>query len=179
MISIKFCGFCCLLFLSGSLHAQQHSSILNAGGAYCSQKDLHVEWNIGESSLVNTFSNGSFVLTQGLLQGYMAFKPTVLETQNWRLEELKIYPNPTQTFFQLDLFSTIKGWVEWVIIDNHGAPLQKGGFEYFGEGKSIKIDLTTYPAGTYLLKVIMVKYGLGKKQLLREGGFKIIKINMG
>lgn len=167
-----------LVLITQKNYAQTYfTSIVNVAGNYANKGDINVEWNVGESVLINTAFNGSTVLTQGLLQGYAAIKPTIGDVIAFQASEVKVYPNPASSFFNMDVFTTLQGVMEWSLLDNNGSFLKSGKFNYYGEGKSIKVDMTGLASGTYFLKVSIIRFGIGFTKPMREVGIKIVKIN--
>ena len=158
-------------------HAQTYfTSTVNVAGYYANKGDLNLEWNVGESVLITTAFNGSTVLTQGLLQGYAAIKPIIGDVISFQASEVKVYPNPTSAYFNMDVFTTLNGVMEWSLFTNNRSLLQSGKFNYYGEGKSIKVDMTGLASGTYFLKVSIMRFGIGFTKPIREVGIKIVKV---
>lgn len=171
----------CILSLfmkSFSSYAQVSiSSILNTTGSTANKGSINLEWNIGESVLIHTATGNGFTLSQGLLQGYRAIKPTLVNVTNWQADDIKIYPNPAYAYFIFELFSSAKGEVRWTLIDNKGTAVTNGYFDYYGEGRSERIDISNLSAGIYYLKVTIKNFNTRVVLPFKEGGFKIIKLN--
>lgn len=169
-----------ILLLSAAQHVYSQttiSSTLNATGSSITKGAFNFEWNVGESVLITTASNNGYVLTQGLLQGFGIIKPVIGDVIAFQASEIKIYPNPVVTFFNLDVLTTLQGVMEWAILDSKGSFIQSGKFNYFGEGYTTKVDMTGIPAGTYFLKISITNFGIGFTKPLREVSFKIVKVN--
>lgn len=167
-----------LLFSVQVVKAQTYfTSIVNVAGNYANKGEINLEWNIGESVLINTATNTNISLSQGLLQGFAAIKPTIGDVIAFQASEVKVYPNPAYSYFNIDVFTTLNGLMEWVLVDNKGSFLHSGKFNYYGEGKSVKVDMTGLPSGTYFLKVSITRFGLGFTKPMRAVGIKIVKLN--
>lgn len=174
-------GLLFLLFIVSSVEVNAQSSVthsVNISGSSAVKGNINFEWSVGESVLIQTFSNNNFLLTQGLLQGYTATKPTIgFDVYTFQANEVKIYPNPISTYFNIDIMSSLSGMMEWVVYNNNGSKLRSGQFSYNGEGKTIRVDMTGVPLGSYFLKLIIWKTGAGFTLPLREAGYKLIKVN--
>jgi len=134
------------------------------------------EWSVGESSIVTTNSNGNFQVTHGLLQGYLLVEPTVPGATTWFPDEIKIYPNPVVTDFTLELLSGSKGIVEFSFFDNMGAAIFRRSINYQGTGQTEHFNINHLSSGYYLLRVTMKGFPESGGYLIKQGGFKIIKV---
>lgn len=134
------------------------------------------EWSVGEATIVTTNTAGNFQVTHGLLQGYLLIDPLVPENGIWFPDEIKIYPNPVVTDFTLELLSSVKGVVEFSLLDTKGATIFRRSINYQGTGQTERFSIGFLPSGYYLLRVTMKGFPDVGGYLLKQGGFKIIKI---
>ncbi|MFN5642678.1 MAG: T9SS type A sorting domain-containing protein [Sphingobacteriales bacterium] len=172
-----FLSLLVLLIFQNSKAQTTVSSILNVTGSSSSTGSINFDWNVGESVMITTASNNSVVLTQGLLQGFGAIKPIIGDVVAFQRSEIKVYPNPVVTFFNLDVFTTLRGIMEWTILDSKGALIKTGKFNYYGEGYTTTVDMTGISSGTYFIKLSIFNFGNGFTKPLREVSFKIVKVN--
>ena len=133
------------------------------------------EWSVGEATIVTTNTAGNFQVTHGLLQGYLLIDPLVPENGIWFPDEIKIYPNPVVTDFTLELLSSVKGVVEFSLLDTKGATIFRRSINYQGTGQTERFSIGYLPSGYYLLRVTMKGFPDVGGYLLKQGGFKIIK----
>ena len=135
------------------------------------------EWSVGESTIVTTNTTGNFQVTHGLLQGYLLIDPMVPESGIWFPDEIKIYPNPVVTDFTLELLSSVKGVVEFRLFDTKGTTIFTRSINYQGTGQTERFSIGYLPSGYYLLRVTTKGFPEVGGYLLKQGGFKIIKVN--
>ncbi len=133
------------------------------------------EWSVGESTIITTNTAGNFQVTHGLLQGYLLIDPKVPGATTWFPDEIKIYPNPVVTDFTLELLSSVKGVVEFSLLDTKGATIFRRSINYQGTGQTERFSIGYLPSGYYLLRVTMKGFPDVGGYLLKQGGFKIIK----
>ena len=133
------------------------------------------EWSVGESTIVTTNTAGNFQVTHGLLQGYLLIDPLVPENGIWFPDEIKIYPNPVVTDFTLELLSSVKGVVEFSLLDTKGATIFRRSINYQGTGQTERFNIGYLPSGYYLLRVTMKGFPDAGGYFIKQGGFKIIK----
>ena len=133
------------------------------------------EWSVGESTIITTNTAGNFQVTHGLLQGYLLIDPMVPENGIWFPDEIKIYPNPVVTDFTLELLSSVKGIVEFSLLDTKGATIFRRSINYQGTGQTERFNIGYLPSGYYLLRVTMKGFPDAGGYFIKQGGFKIIK----
>lgn len=136
------------------------------------------EWSVGESTLVNTAVVSNLQVNHGLLQGYLLNVPFVPENGTWFPDEVKIYPNPVESFFTVDILSTAQGVVLFQLYNSSGVLHQTISMDYYGVGKTKVFNVTTLPSGLYFLKITLKNFpgpNFGS-YIIRTGNFKIIKI---
>lgn len=111
------------------------------------QKDdnYEVSWTIGEP-IIETVANGTVILTQGLLQTKL-IATAVNKSQN-RDIEIKVYPNPTQDFLNIHL-NKITEKATYSLFDLNGKLIEQKSIITI----DVKLDMTKFPKGTYLLKL--------------------------
>lgn len=134
------------------------------------------EWSVGESTIITTNTAGNFQVTHGLLQGYLLIDPKVPGATTWFPDEIKIYPNPVVSDFTLELLSSVKGVVEFSLLDTKGATIFRRSVNYQGTGQREHFNINHLSSGYYLLRVTMKGFPESGGYLIKQGGFKIIKI---
>jgi Secretion system C-terminal sorting domain len=133
-----------------------------------------VEWSVGEEAAVETLGNGNIIVTQGLLQPYTHNPATVFTGTGWGIDEIRIMPNPTRDWIEIDLLSKDQGKISFTLINSSGQVMLRKQFDYQGTGRIEKMDMGRYPAGAYFLEIHLEPTGNSTR---KKGAFKIIKIS--
>lgn len=160
------------VILAGSYTARGQSiqtRTVNVAGASTTVNNQVHEWSVGEMALVNTATNASLTVTQGVLQP-VDF-PT--EVPYIRLDEqLDVYPNPASTTVYIKYNLLNKGSLSFVLTDIAGKKLLDRVVEPGALTGTEAIDMNAYADGNYMLNVIHT----GGRQP-ETVSFKIQKIN--
>jgi hypothetical protein len=136
----------------------------------------YFEWSVGESSIITNNSAPNFQVNHGLLQGFLLVDPVVPNIGVWFPDEIKIYPNPVITDFTLELLTSVKGIVEFGLIDMKGALIYQRSISYQGIGQTERFNIGHLPSGNYLLRVGIKGFPENGGFVLKQGAFKIIKV---
>jgi hypothetical protein len=134
-----------LIFLLAvvTLSAQQ---VISPAGANGTGTTVQLSWTVGEP-VVETFSAGNSILTQGFHQGKLviyAADPLALPGL-----DLTVYPNPASSFLKLTLKATGIDDLNFSLCDINGKLMLQRKIE----NQTELIDMLKYPSGVYLLKV--------------------------
>lgn len=149
---------------------------INATGGSHRKGNLRLDWNVGEMALVNllTASEGGYLVTNGLIQPYTE-NPTSLN--NFILfdsEEIRILPNPTHGLLEVNVKTKQQGQVTIRLYDELGLLLITKRVDVYGYGQIVRLDMTAYLKGTYMMKVeLRPTTGFVPK----KGSYKIIKVD--
>lgn len=180
-------------FLFFSLSSKSQTKVLHlapavvniGGGSAFISPSFMVDWSIGESTIIETFygenaySNSivgtKWNVTSGILQpfdkNHIIFdntKPT------WTKEEIRLYPIPTRDIVYIDFRSYTTGKISMQLLTLDGRLLGIKEF-YHTDATSIQSwNLANLPSGVYHLKITLTS---GKGKILKQGTFKIEKIN--
>ncbi|MEO0732716.1 MAG: T9SS type A sorting domain-containing protein [Bacteroidota bacterium] len=141
----KLLAYCGLLLFSVPLRGQE---VIRAGGDIFTNGTTRLEWTLGEL-MTETYA-GVYVLTQGFHQPGLGEFPLVSTGEPIEVSTLDLYPNPA--------FGTV--WVrtpqrvralELVTAAGRSVDVRFRG----GQGE-YSADVTTLPAGLYLLRIYFV-----------------------
>ena len=127
---------CLLVFLScyGICTAQQ---VVSAGG-YAVKSDVSVNWILGGNL------SGIPVTDLGTLPS------TGTEESTESLLTLKVYPNPTSDFLNIEITPVDTGRINIELFNSSGAKVLK---KIIGYQPVYQVNLSDMPSGVYLLKV--------------------------
>lgn len=138
-----------LLFIAVSFKTAMAQSlspdVIATAGTSFTDGTSQLDWTLGEPTTA-TFSAGTDILTQGFHQ------PNLLATAINNVEteySLLVYPNPSIDYIQLQ-FQNLNDAVTVRLLSSDGKLLQSQELKKTSE---IKIDMSMYASGTYLLSV--------------------------
>jgi len=128
-------------FLIGFVSAQSVSpELVSAAGEHYENTSYQLDWSIGEIA-VETYSNASYVLTQGFHQN--TYTVTSVDKLAFSDADMKAYPNPASDFITIESsddtqkeltveLSDIQGKV--YLIEKYTATKKKVNLEHFSKG---------------------------------------------
>jgi hypothetical protein len=170
---MKFFALFGLLVLQSSAKSQLvSSSVTNSAGSSYSQGAYSFDWSVGELAIVETMKAESslLVLTNGFLQPNL---PANAPVQSFSDAELKISPNPTYARMDLKFATIHRGLFTISLYDTRGKLLYTGKKFCNGVPDIERIDLSSFAAGTY---VVRVHLDPEKGSMPKSGSYKIIKL---
>ena len=150
-----------ILFLTTMLGSKAQE-VLSSAGETKEVNSVTLCWTLGEIVTETGFiAEGQSSLTQGFQQGKLSVT-AIHETENNKLK-CSVLPNPTSDFINLAVedFSGL----EYQLFDLYSKLIAREKVQ----DKNTKIDLTTLPAGSYLL--------LLSKNNQKTESYQIIKTN--
>jgi len=135
----------CVLVVSSYATAQTLSpEVISTSGTSMSNGSTTLDWTLGEPATA-TLDNPQNAITQGFHQ------PTIIVTaiaDAATLNNVKVFPNPTIEVVQIQFTANQKNTlVELYSVD--GKLLEK----HLVNSQALEMNMSTYPAGTYLLKI--------------------------
>lgn len=166
-------GFSILLLATSSVQAQRS---LNAGSGQANLSGQVHQYSIGEMTLVHTARTQSLSLTQGFLQPHrILVESTSGSAPSYTdvLENIKVYPNPTQNLLFIECFANETSTVTYQLFDAAGhLIINKNSMQEKGTDR-FTVDLRTFASGTYFL--LITKDQPGQKRSTYN--YRIQKIN--
>jgi hypothetical protein len=136
-----------LLLFMFLLLGSKAQEVVSSAGETNVVNSVTLSWTLGELVTETGFrAEGESSLTQGFQQGRLSVT-AIHETEN-NHTQFSVLPNPTSDFINLAVedFSGL----EFQLFDLYSKLLIKEKLQ----DKDTKIDLTSYPAGSYLLLII-------------------------
>lgn len=166
---------CCMGGAGFASNAQSVTpATLNAAGGTAIYTFYRFEWSVGEAAAIETFVSNNLIVTSGVLQPGTNKPVYVNNEQSWAKDEIKILPNPTRDWIEIDFFSKHTGKISLILIDATGKTIHSKQIDYHGIGHIEKMNLSAYAAGQYFLNIILVPTG---PSVAKKGTFKIQKLN--
>ncbi len=132
-----------------SVNAQVQQEVIASAGGYNVNGDLSISWTLGET-IIPTFTSqdGTLILTHGFQQQLII---TAVEENLAVLVNLKVFPNPSSDFVNIQFDSPLDGEVNLYIIDSQGKIVKTDIVEPSMVDK--QINLQDVPAGIYYLRL--------------------------
>ncbi len=162
-----------LLVLSHVSIAQTFSpSITSPAGSFNSNSGYTFSQTIGEMTMVQTFSSGSSILTQGMQQPASA-PVSVREFQN-PLYSMEIFPNPGSGNFFIELKTPIAAIVRLRVLDILGQLVLTEKENNIPGTMRQTLNLSGLTNGTYMVQVILSD-AAGKETFRKTQQVHIIK----
>ena len=118
-------------------------NVIGTAGNYFENGTASLSWTIGET-VVETVSDETNTLTQGFQQGNLSV--TTLIKQAEAVNYLKVYPNPVENILHVE---TDKTGVFYQLLNISGQSVSNGILENTKQ----EINLSAFPAGSYILKI--------------------------
>ena len=145
-----------LLFLFAALPGAYGQSIipatLNATGGSAIAGSNEFDWSVGEMTMVSTFETSSLIVTQGVLQPVDTLKTTGI-AQIKLLRNIRVFPNPTNNFVNIDYSAETQGVLQYKLIDMTGKILLERTIQAQQGTNTEQISLAGMASASYLLQV--------------------------
>ena len=142
----------CFAFTAYSQTALSTETI-NSGGNNFRNKDMSVDWSIGEMTMIHTVSSPGFIISNGVLQP-LKYKTNI---KNPLKNDLQLYPTITSgNFVTLAGNFTEKGNLYIIVSNSLGQVLSRQIVPINGASIKQKIEIQTFQKAEYFIKVIFV-----------------------
>jgi hypothetical protein len=162
-----------LMAFAGSINIRAQSvgpKTLNAAGGTGTAGSVEIDWSVGEMTLVSTFSGGSVVVTQGVLQPTDAWPVDVGNTA--LLKQLEVFPNPASSVVNIRYAAQAAGTLTYRLMDVTGKELAEKNVDVKQGIITEQLNISTLACATYMLEV-SIRQADGKNETT---SYKIQKI---
>jgi hypothetical protein len=162
------------IFFSAFSFAQSVTpAILNSTGGTNFFTFYRFEWSFGEAVAIETMPTSNLIVTNGVMQPGTEFPANVNNTGGWGLDEIRILPNPTQNWLEIDFFSKQSGKVTMNLFDESGRFMGNQQFDYYGVGVIKKWNFDQFASGAYFLNIQLQPTGTS---VAKKGTYQVQKI---
>jgi hypothetical protein len=159
-----------VMLLSISIKAQTLTpTVLSSSGGFYTGGNVTLSFTVAEMTMVQTFTGGTNFLTQGFQQPEQL--TTSVAENEVVPEEITVYPNPTNGAFNISYNAKNDGEYLVRIYDMLGQLVFAQSFAARPGLNSIKIDISQYRQGLYMLE-------LSSTQINGKKNSSIHKINL-
>ena len=152
-------------------------SIINVSGGSAINGYYRFDWSVGEMCLIDSYQQPNCILENGLLHsGTEKAKPPKKnkEIDFFTTGDIMIFPNPAFTHTELNLNLPEPGRVCLRLMNILGKLIEVRNFDYNGAGRIERIDFQHYPAGIYMLHVLLSPTDQSMPD--RKGIYKLVHI---
>lgn len=141
------------IFLSMNIFAQITTpSVISPSGGFFSNNQGMLSTTVGEMTMIQTFTNGNNILTQGFHQDW-DFIPLSVYELNGNDFNIEVYPNPSDGIFKVALNSDKSFEVELTVYDLLGVITYKVKFLQSSGLEEHTLNLQQLPNGIYILEL--------------------------
>jgi hypothetical protein len=165
-----------LLFLCPYISPAQAitPSIVNVTGGSAISGYYRFDWSVGEMCLIETFVKPELLLENGLLHAGTERPHSLKALDFFATGDIMIFPNPVYTVTEVNLNLPQPGKVSIRLMDVMGKLVMNRQFDYNGAGHIEKVDLQGFPAGTYMLHVLLSP--TDQSMSVRKGTYKLVHL---
>lgn len=146
-----------ILFMLGSVCATAQSLspvVIASTGGFSSNSNGSLSYTVGEMTMVQTFSAGGNILTQGFQQPSDSLIIGLLDLTTEAYGSLVVYPNPAVDNFSYGFEMPEAGKVSFRVFDQLGQIVTDGYNGSYAGGKEIhQMNVTPWAAGTYFIQM--------------------------
>lgn len=141
-----------IVFCYGTVFCQTNlPEVITSSGDYFkpNASSPSLSWTMGECFTATHFSTNN-ILTQGFQQGH--YNVVAIDEITDKDVSIKMFPNPTTDFITVSIKSLTEKTSDYFIelYDLQGKKLYTANYNQ----NVFKLNMATYPAGTFLLKVM-------------------------
>lgn len=149
-------------------------NIVNVTGGSAISGYYRFDWSVGEMCIIDTYTQPGLILENGVLHAGTERPNHHKGIDFFATGDIMIFPNPVYTITEVNLNLPQPGKVNIRIMDIMGKLVEIRQFDYNGTGRIEKIDLQRYPAGSYMLHVLLKP--TDQSMPARKGAYKLIHI---
>lgn len=149
-------------------------SVINVTGGSAMNGYYRFDWSVGEMCIIETFTKPGLILENGLLHAGTERSHSIKALDFFATGDIMIFPNPVYTSTEVNLNLPQPGKVSIRLMDIMGKLVELRQIDYNGTGRIEKFDLQHYPAGTYMLHVLLSP--TDQSVPVRKGTYKLVHI---
>jgi hypothetical protein len=130
-------------------------TVMNSTGGTAIINGIIYDYSVGEMTMISTFYNPKFIITQGLLQTKTDTAAVGIATNQFIRPTIIVYPNPAQQLINFESECKAGGKLQYELVDVAGKLIISRQSAVIAGKNKESIDLTKVPAGMYLLKITL------------------------
>jgi hypothetical protein len=149
-------------------------NIINVTGGSSINGYYRFDWSVGEMCIIETFVKSEGMLENGFLHPGTERPGPFKGVNFFATGDIMIFPNPVYTITEVNFNLSQPGKVSIRLMDIMGKLVMNRQFVYNGSGRIEKIDLQRFPAGTYMLHVLLTP--TDESMPARKGTYKLVHV---
>ncbi|MCW5909339.1 MAG: T9SS type A sorting domain-containing protein [Chitinophagales bacterium] len=144
-----------VMLAATSLSAQSVSmQVISPTGGFFSNSNNRIAHTTGEMTMVQTFSSGSIVLTQGFHQPEKQNTVSINDFTPTGIASFLLYPNPVTDFCKLNFELPNAGHVSVTLLNAVGQTVLASSSQYYDSGNHTQaLSLDACAAGFYVVRM--------------------------
>ncbi len=158
-----------IILIALSAGAQSLSpTVISATGGFSSNANGSLSYTVGEMTMVETFTGGNNILTQGFQQPN-DFTIGILEISQGEYGSFVVYPNPAVDNLWFGFEFPESGKINVAIYDVLGQKVADIYNSNYQNGKTVEtLNVSNYSAGTYMMTLTFSPDNGGKAHLITK-----------
>jgi hypothetical protein len=149
-------------------------SVINVTGGSAIKGYYRFDWSVGEMCLIDSYMKPNCILENGFLHPGTERPNPIKGIDFFATGDITIFPNPVYSLAELNVNLSQPGRLSIRLMDIMGKLTELREFDYNGVGRIEKIDMQRFPAGTYMLHVVLKP--TDESMPTRKGTYKLIRI---
>ena len=144
--------FILFLITGGAITAAAQSlspTVLSSSGGFESSEGTSLSWTTGEV-MIQSFSEGSIMLSQGFQQGNITVSTAVDEMSESAMD-VQIYPNPVNDILNMEFKNMVDHTIQLNLVDLTGKTVLRK--EFSQPSNTVRLNLSSVSSGSYMLEV--------------------------
>jgi len=124
-------------------------TVLSSSGGFESSDGTSLSWTTGEV-MIQSFSEGSIMLSQGFQQGNITVSTAVDEMSESAMD-VQIYPNPVNDILNMEFKNMVDHTIQLKLVDLTGKTVLRK--EFSQPSNTVRLNLSSVSSGSYMLEV--------------------------
>lgn len=163
-----------LLFVSTCFSQNITPFAINSSGGSARSGYYQFEWSVGEMALIGQMSDNdkTLIITNGIIQPFILHPASTHTAGSFAVEEIKVFPNPADSYVEINFFTKEKGNILINIYDISGKMIYSKSARSHGIDLIERITVSHLPNAIYMLHINL---DADQGYISKKGVYKIIK----
>lgn len=148
--------------------------VINVTGGSAIKGYYRFDWSVGEMCLIDSYMKPDCILENGFLHPGTERPNHIKGIDFFATGDIMIFPNPVYSVAELNVNLSQPGRLIIRLMDIMGKQVEVRELDYNGTGRIEKFDLQRFPAGTFMLHVLLRP--TDESMPTRKGTYKLVHI---